>query len=682
MAERTGMKTFRDAIHGDIRIFPHELIVINTKTYQRLHGIRQLDLAHKVYQDAVHTRFEHLIGATYLADLIWQTLRSRPHMEIWASRFAPDYQAELDRLGREEKLEGFRAVKLPDRLEITRHMVRLATLLHDVTHIPFGHMLENQLALFRPHDTGHRLKWFLSSIVLEILERFTQLRQEADPYYGPRVVYYLLFLLAPTTRVLSELSSFAHTEDTHKHGAENSDGPKLQSSAGLPSEFSWALDQLGKTNGLAPNESFLADMIGNTICADLLDYVRRDNYFTGLWDKYDDRVLRSFSLARVQAKDSGNDQIRLGIQVIKGKLRHDTISNVLRILELRYDLAEKVIFHHARCAASAMLARAFVLSGLDRADEGLFYELGDDGAIRRVEELAVERRDKSGVDAPAVRRLLSSLRGRDLYKPYYRFLKGADEATRSGSVHEPTVGEGLFREFRNRAVPLLHKIEHFAGLPHGTVVLYCPDPKMMLKETATMVCGDSEEEIPEGEPLKEFVAKRMPVRLRQIEALEERYAELWGATFFVHPEYRARSPLLKQITLRLLEDEFGCAPTSDPILDDELAKLPTSQEMEGQIRVLKELEVQVLGGIAGAPSRARSQAPLTPDVLKEDVFTRVSSAIGQEKRTEPQSPEAEGAETTAGSTTPTPSGGVSPDSKPKKAKQLKLEGQKDSNGSS
>lgn len=56
-------KTIREAVWGDVEVQPHELDVINTKVFQRLHGIKQLGMAHLVYPTATHTRFEHALGA-------------------------------------------------------------------------------------------------------------------------------------------------------------------------------------------------------------------------------------------------------------------------------------------------------------------------------------------------------------------------------------------------------------------------------------------------------------------------------------------------------------------------------------------------------------------------------------------------------------------------------------------
>lgn len=95
----------RDPIHGFIHRSTCEQKIIDTKLFQRLRGIKQLALASLVYPGALHTRFEHCIGAMHIA-------------------------------GRVAKKLG-----LPDE----EHILRLAALLHDVGHGPFSHVSEDVL---------------------------------------------------------------------------------------------------------------------------------------------------------------------------------------------------------------------------------------------------------------------------------------------------------------------------------------------------------------------------------------------------------------------------------------------------------------------------------------------------------------------------------------------------------
>lgn len=117
----------RDPVHGDIALHPDEVRLLDTPEMQRLRGIRQLGAAYLVYPGALHTRFEHSLGTLYWADRILDRIeRSEGHVE-------------------------------PD----DRRVVRVAALLHDVSHIPFGHTFEDERALFGRHDRPGRLAVFL-----------------------------------------------------------------------------------------------------------------------------------------------------------------------------------------------------------------------------------------------------------------------------------------------------------------------------------------------------------------------------------------------------------------------------------------------------------------------------------------------------------------------------------------
>ena len=126
-------KLIRDAVHGDIRFDALEMAVVDTPPVQRLRGIRQLGASHLVYPSAVHTRFEHSLGTAWLAKRLLAELAER-------------------------------GTPLPPEDQVA---VPLAALLHDVTHVPFGHTFEDERRLFGRHDEDeHRLDHFLSEPTL------------------------------------------------------------------------------------------------------------------------------------------------------------------------------------------------------------------------------------------------------------------------------------------------------------------------------------------------------------------------------------------------------------------------------------------------------------------------------------------------------------------------------------
>src|SRR5262252_10163239 len=100
-------KLIRDAVHGDIEMGPLEVELMDTSEFQRLRGIKQLGTAYLVFPSALHTRFEHSLGTSWMA-----------YRMLNAVRRTTDIATDDETL------------------------IRVSALLHDLTHIPFGHTLE------------------------------------------------------------------------------------------------------------------------------------------------------------------------------------------------------------------------------------------------------------------------------------------------------------------------------------------------------------------------------------------------------------------------------------------------------------------------------------------------------------------------------------------------------------
>lgn len=59
--------TFRDPIHGFIRVSGPEREIIDSAPFQRLRRIRQLGTGYLVYHGAEHSRFGHSLGVMEVA---------------------------------------------------------------------------------------------------------------------------------------------------------------------------------------------------------------------------------------------------------------------------------------------------------------------------------------------------------------------------------------------------------------------------------------------------------------------------------------------------------------------------------------------------------------------------------------------------------------------------------------
>ncbi|MDA8714607.1 HD domain-containing protein [Flavobacteriales bacterium] len=112
-------KIFNDPIYGFISI-PHELILdlIDHRYFQRIRRIKQLGLTDFVYPGALHTRFHHALGCTFLMQQAIASLRQKGH-EI----------TETENIG-----------------------AIIAILLHDIGHGPFSHALEHTVVQGINHE--------------------------------------------------------------------------------------------------------------------------------------------------------------------------------------------------------------------------------------------------------------------------------------------------------------------------------------------------------------------------------------------------------------------------------------------------------------------------------------------------------------------------------------------------
>lgn len=64
----------KDPIHGYIRIYAHELKIVDTPVFQRLRRIKQNTGADFVYPGAVHSRFSHSLGVMHIAGIFTKWL--------------------------------------------------------------------------------------------------------------------------------------------------------------------------------------------------------------------------------------------------------------------------------------------------------------------------------------------------------------------------------------------------------------------------------------------------------------------------------------------------------------------------------------------------------------------------------------------------------------------------------
>jgi HD superfamily phosphohydrolase len=303
-------KVFTDPVHRDIRLTKLEVALIDARPFQRLKRIRQLGNTHLVYPGAVHTRFSHSLGAMKVAeqllDVVWNQSRELHGVE-------DDLFAEW----RSHK-DGSR------RWEEVKVLARLGALLHDLCHVPAGHTVEDELGILEPHDENNdRFTALWEQIEEDVPERLSELVPDFSDQERQAVVD---SLLAPSGSLHQELKPLVISKGKDTRSLKQMEYP------------------------------FCADLVGNTICADLLDYLDRDHLFTGLPESLGRRFVSAFF---VTPSERGSFSKRLVLNILRnGHERTDIVSELLKALRYRYELSERALVHPAKLAADAMLGES------------------------------------------------------------------------------------------------------------------------------------------------------------------------------------------------------------------------------------------------------------------------------------------------------------------------------------
>ena len=72
----------KDPLYGFVELNRKIKKIVNSKEFQRLRYIKQLDFAYLVFPSANHTRFEHSLGVYYLTSLFLDKTKSKKLREL------------------------------------------------------------------------------------------------------------------------------------------------------------------------------------------------------------------------------------------------------------------------------------------------------------------------------------------------------------------------------------------------------------------------------------------------------------------------------------------------------------------------------------------------------------------------------------------------------------------------
>jgi HD superfamily phosphohydrolase len=451
-------RRIRTALYDDQPFADTEIDLLHTPALQRLYDLHQLGFTDRVFIDASHSRLHHVIGVVEQADKMMDAVTANLEKQ----------GEQVLKYGNGANAESITQRQLAEIVRLRRPAVRLIAMLHDVTHAPFGHTLEDEIELVdQKHDEPARQA---DAFLRLLLQYFSWIERNENPHeWGasnricpvedladfdagdtPAVLEWYLdapdlhaapstdgfigalalrwsSLLRPSSipshrRVSAHALrgfvrdlSFAMRALLHLEIAHNPKGAKPKHLPPPTSAAERLLEGMLRHAG-APLQArdhfiplrdvFLLDIIGNTICADLLDYARRDAVNAGLKLAFDsDRIVANMTVVshheitdRIGEGDYAvdhpfkGDALRTAVSVFSHKLRTDAPGELIHLLQVRYYVYERVLYHPTKCVAGAMLGAALQWIGWTSLPKHLIH-VGDTVFLHQVGEAARLVRD-------------------------------------------------------------------------------------------------------------------------------------------------------------------------------------------------------------------------------------------------------------------------------------------------
>ncbi|MCU1392862.1 MAG: superfamily phosphohydrolase [Ilumatobacteraceae bacterium] len=475
----------------------------------------------KVFPGAEHSRFTHSLGTLEAAQIILDRV-------VGASNGPDPSPSLLD----DWRSEGTYDLKLAEATVLAR----LTALIHDLTHVPFGHTIEDDLGVLTSHDKN--------------VERFVRLYDTLPEKVRTAIA-----------------------------GAESQAPLEGRCSSLFKELEAIVLDKVPEkqVSSLYP---FVGDVVNNTICADLLDYLRRDHYFMGLPIALGERFMDSFFIAPRDLQSEYAERLILSV-TRRGEFRIDIVTELIKYLRYRYEATERALYHKTKLAYDAMLGKLLEMlrddwwmsSAVDRYDvlanfEGRMrdedlrakvVELGGQDAAEeldlrvsaRLEELFLSFGDEGLIEhiiwqskattAPDERQhgisdLANRLRNRD----HFRMLAhaGGREVLPAANDKHKQFGSADARRKLERLAA------RWAGIdPAWGIVLWVPGPKMRLKLADVLIEDRG-------------MISKLVERYEDAAIIARRHQELWAVRVYATDDVRLDEDA-REIVLAKLRDEMG-----------------------------------------------------------------------------------------------------------------------------
>ena len=547
-----------------------------------------------------------------------------------------------------------------------RPVIRLIGLLHDLTHAPFGHTVEDEIQVVASkHDHPERQARAFFRLICELvhwlhadadlvdeppydsaLARFFRDEDKTPPDPGNVATHLGKLLTAAkeqdvvagwrlaahevanlVAQLDAAMTALLHLEALHGTKLSHEQLPGTD-----PYGFQIAIRLGLQESGFAdlteswqfePNrDAYMLDIVGNTVCADLLDYARRDSHFTGLHLDYDtDRIAENFTLidfaastyqaqhgeAKRTLPDGHEDPfkgwcIRTAISLMSHKYRTDVPGELMNLLNTRFHLYERAIFHPTKCAAGAMLGTALQLMGwrkdgkadspaipdslMNSGDDVFMNELATslrlilpvlsqlapEKVIGEEDLLQFGRLDETHSGLPAflmqnrigakvldvlaeleaAARLLARIRGRRYPRPVFRAVPGSEHPILKAGhmVIADTFSSPDVRYEAERAM------EARAKLPKGSVFIHCPPAKTAQKIARVLLVRPNSEgnDVFMLRDIAKLDRPTFQMHEEAIQAVEKMYLAMWRLHVYLDPRYMSRYAEVSKVIGKVLSE--------------------------------------------------------------------------------------------------------------------------------
>ena len=527
----------------------YEIGVIDHPAFQRLFTIQQLGQTDLVYRGATHKRGEHALGSVAVVDSMIEAVNQA------AIRAPRDQQGQWE-MG-------------PPLSTPEIAFARLSALLHDIGHISAGHTLEDELGLLGAHDGSKRITMILDKVIWgnENIRKMAKplnetLRERVDRLYG-RLAEGANMRYEGSSKQLTASEILLHVIAKDFKSLEPIYCGNLDAHGGLGTTF---------------RINLLRDLVGNTVCADLIDYLHRDFMYIGKPRQLDTRLLHYMEI-RTHINNDARSHVVVNIQSSRpDRYRPDAISEILGLLGSRYELWEIALLHRTKTGAAAMLERALA----EIADRIGFFDADEDqraGIEEALLKSIIEATDielysilsnldlgevmgitTGGSRSSAYRDILWKLKHRVLFK----------EVSRAGNDRYKIEISNLFapskakseistindEERQNKTLAAKNRLESLRalewqfGLKSGSLAMYCVPRGLGRKLAEVWVLHDKRvQRLNEAEENAhdKISGGHLAAQLR-------RFDHLWRASLFASPE--ALNYLKRRNLVHLLRSTF------------------------------------------------------------------------------------------------------------------------------